>query len=134
MLVVKALSFSQLINGCVWKSWLCLFNKRLTLGHGNQFMYLMVSPRKKHKGYLQTHHWEAPLVFLQHNPPPNVFTFTVHDSWVWATDNGGMHTCKSGYYWLLERHRNWDKGFDWNWLWKLKIPAKIQYFLIPMPK
>ena len=60
---------------------------------------------------------------------PSFFNSVVPDKWIWGVSKQGIYSCLSAYDWLLEQHRNWDTNDNWDWIWKLKIPQKIQHFI-----
>ncbi|KAK7243325.1 hypothetical protein RIF29_38118 [Crotalaria pallida] len=54
----------------------------------------------------------------------------VPDGITWQGDVSGVYSAKSGYGWLINRE-NADLQDDssWLWIWKLKLPFKLNYFL-----
>lgn len=40
-----------------------------------------------------------------------------------------MYTAASGYRWLLRTARDWNSSQNWEWVWKLPAPAKVQYLI-----
>lgn len=50
------------------------------------------------------------------------------DTWTWLASPTGQYSVKTAYHWL---HRSDHPHIDgnWSWLWKLHIPANIQFFL-----
>ena len=53
----------------------------------------------------------------------------LQDAWTWRHAKKGAYTCSSGYYWPLQPNRDWNVNCKMNWLWRLKVPAKLQQFL-----
>ncbi|KAK7246514.1 hypothetical protein RIF29_41383 [Crotalaria pallida] len=51
------------------------------------------------------------------------------DSVVWLGNSDGSYTVSSAYRWLGVTVKNWHSNPDSaSWVWKVKIPAKIQFF------
>lgn len=71
-------------------------------------------------------------------PPEVVALFTdsrpclvqdMHDTWMWKCHSSGKYSVRSAYNWLLQGVTNVDSDASWTWLWKLSLPANIQFFL-----
>lgn len=57
---------------------------------------------------------------------PSIANDNIEDSWVWKGTHEGCYSAASGYAWLLNRHRSWDTNQEWNWVWRLRVLAKVQ--------
>lgn len=51
------------------------------------------------------------------------------DCWSWKGNNEGIYNASSGYSWLNSRMLIVSSPMDWKWIWKLHVPAKIQFFI-----
>jgi hypothetical protein len=67
--------------------------------------------------------------YIHQLPAPNNLDVRLQDAWTWRHAKKGEYTCSSGYYWLLQQNRDWNVNCNMNWLWRLKVPAKLQHFL-----
>jgi len=67
--------------------------------------------------------------YIHQLPAPNNLDVRLQDVWTWRHAKKGEYTCSSGYYWLLQQNRDWNVNCNMNWLWRLKVPAKLQHFL-----
>lgn len=61
--------------------------------------------------------------------PLRQFNGQVNDSWVWKGAKDGVYNVSSGYDWLLADSSTWDNSVSWNWVWKTKVPAKVQFLI-----
>ncbi|KAK2378521.1 hypothetical protein QL285_066416 [Trifolium repens] len=52
----------------------------------------------------------------------------IPDCFIWKENMDGIYTASSGYKWLLEK-RNHDSNISWRWIWKLKAPENIKFFI-----
>jgi hypothetical protein len=66
---------------------------------------------------------------IQQITPPMILDTRLNDEWAWQPEQQGKYTCSSGYFWLLQQQRGWDPNCDMRWIWRLKVPAKIQHFI-----
>lgn len=66
---------------------------------------------------------------IQTVPAPMTLDPRLPDTWTWKHAAQGHYTCSNGYYWLLNQHRNWDVNINMRWIWRLKVPAKVQHFI-----
>lgn len=69
------------------------------------------------------------VALIQNIPTPLTLDPGLPDTWTWQPAIQGSYTCSSGYFWLLNQHRNWDTNINMKWIWRLKIPAKLQHFI-----
>jgi len=54
----------------------------------------------------------------------------VADNWIWNNCTSGAYLEKSTYSWLIDEETvPLLPRYSWNWVWKLKIPANIQFFI-----
>jgi hypothetical protein len=67
--------------------------------------------------------------YIHQLPAPNNLDVRLQDVWTWRHAKKGKYTCSSGYHWLLQQNRDWNVNCNMNWLWRLKVPAKLQHFL-----
>lgn len=51
------------------------------------------------------------------------------DIWTWKHSYSGQYTTKLAYNWLLSSNDNPLMIGTWSWLWKLQLPANIQFFV-----
>lgn len=51
------------------------------------------------------------------------------DLWIWKPNISGAYSVGSAYKWLMGRGLPANSKGEWGWLWKLKLPANIQFFL-----
>jgi hypothetical protein len=52
----------------------------------------------------------------------------IPDIWVWHNSSTGVYTTKDAYEWLLQPAPINNKP-NWRWIWKLKVPSNIQFFV-----
>jgi hypothetical protein len=52
----------------------------------------------------------------------------IPDVWVWQNSSGGIYTTKDAYEWLLNPLPI-NNHINWKWIWQLKLPATIQFFV-----
>ncbi|MCH80050.1 ribonuclease H protein [Trifolium medium] len=52
----------------------------------------------------------------------------IPDVWVWHNSTTGVYTTKDAYEWLL-KPLPINNHVNWKWIWKLKVPANIQFFV-----
>lgn len=62
-------------------------------------------------------------------PVPHNVVHWVPDCWVWKGNKEGFFSAASGYRWLLDRSRTWVANANWDWIWKVGAPAKLQLLL-----
>lgn len=53
----------------------------------------------------------------------------VQDRWIWDLDSSGLYSTKLAYRWLSNENVNGQNDRSWKWIWKLQIPANIQFFI-----
>lgn len=53
----------------------------------------------------------------------------IPDLWIWQHSYSGQYTTKTAYKCLLTRHDFPTVDGNWSWLWKLQLPANIQFFM-----
>lgn len=51
------------------------------------------------------------------------------DKWIWRFGINGTYTVGNAYHWVSNRDANSDQRGKWSWIWRLKIPANIQFFI-----
>ncbi|KAJ1438418.1 Reverse transcriptase zinc-binding domain [Sesbania bispinosa] len=51
----------------------------------------------------------------------------VEDTVIWSAPLNGIYSARSGYSWLL--HHGEPSDVSWNWLWQLKAPENIRFFI-----
>ncbi|PNY14872.1 ribonuclease H, partial [Trifolium pratense] len=52
----------------------------------------------------------------------------IPDIWVWQSSSVGIYTVKDAYNWLLEPS-GINNHSNWQWIWRLTLPASIQFFI-----
>jgi hypothetical protein len=52
----------------------------------------------------------------------------IPDVWVWNNTSSGIYTAKNAYEWLLKPFPI-NNHLNWSWIWKIKVPANIQFFV-----
>jgi ribonuclease HI len=52
----------------------------------------------------------------------------IPDTWVWHNSSTGVYTTKDAYEWLLQPAPINNQP-NWRWIWKLKVPSNIQFFV-----
>lgn len=53
----------------------------------------------------------------------------IKDRWIWDLDASGLYTTKSAHRWLSSENGQVHSEESWRWVWKLQVPANIQFFL-----
>lgn len=53
----------------------------------------------------------------------------IPNTWVWTHTYSGQYTARSGYTWLHSGVDDTSMHESWSWLWKLHLPANIQFLL-----
>lgn len=53
----------------------------------------------------------------------------VSDVWIWKHSISGVYSVNDVYRWLMQSDDPQVNKFSWRWIWKLKDPANIQFFL-----
>jgi len=51
------------------------------------------------------------------------------DVWVWESVISGTYTTKDAYKWLLDPSRLHLQHIGWSWIWRLKVPSNVHFFL-----
>ncbi|KAK7268980.1 hypothetical protein RIF29_21693 [Crotalaria pallida] len=54
---------------------------------------------------------------------------SVPDCITWKGDQSGIYTVKSGYAWLINHTQIQQDSSSWSWIWKIKVPQKLNFFL-----
>ncbi|MCH80020.1 chalcone synthase, partial [Trifolium medium] len=50
------------------------------------------------------------------------------DIWIWNNSSSGIYTSKDAYCWLLDPTPCNDIT-GWQWIWRLHLPANIQFWI-----
>jgi hypothetical protein len=50
------------------------------------------------------------------------------DVWTWHHSSSGVYSTKDAYSWFLNPLST-DNHLNWQWIWRLKLPASIQFFI-----
>jgi len=66
---------------------------------------------------------------IHHLLAPNNLDERLQDAWTLRHAKKDEYTCSSGYYWLFQQNRDLNVNCNMNWLWRLKVPSKLQHFL-----
>lgn len=53
---------------------------------------------------------------------------TCDDCWIWSGQYSGAYGAASGYHWLTHLNQTVEYT-SWNWIWKLKAPSKMLFFV-----
>ncbi|KAK7266231.1 hypothetical protein RIF29_18873 [Crotalaria pallida] len=53
----------------------------------------------------------------------------IPDCVTWRGAMNGVYTAKSGYEWLINHNMVHQDPSHWGWIWKLKLPLKLNFFL-----
>ncbi|KAK7250875.1 hypothetical protein RIF29_33612 [Crotalaria pallida] len=62
---------------------------------------------------------------IQYIPIPTLSQ--IDDVVRWGGSTDGLYTVASAYHWLGIESRGWSTVNSSSWLWRVKIPAKIQW-------
>ena len=54
--------------------------------------------------------------YIHQLPAPNNLDVRLQDAWTWRHAMKGEYTCSSGYYWLLQKNRDWNVNCNMKWL------------------
>ncbi|KAK7269581.1 hypothetical protein RIF29_22313 [Crotalaria pallida] len=80
-------------------------------------------------------HWDCIYTLLPHEVRQSIsrsgiiINESIPDCITWKGALNGVYTAKSGYAWLIENDMVHQNFSSWNWIWKLRVPYRLNFFL-----